>query len=79
MSATSPQFATRYPRYKIGSGDSFDVSFELSPETVTVQPDGFVTLRGIGDVVDGSGVDANLEDGLERSWKGGEKAQIVVM
>ena len=52
-SATSPQFATRYPRYKIGSGDSFDVSFELSPEfnqTVTVQPDGFVTLRGVGDV-----------------------------
>jgi len=46
-------FGTRYPRYKIGSGDSFDVSFELSPEfnqTVTVQPDGFVTLRGVGDV-----------------------------
>jgi len=51
--ASSPQFGTRYPRYKIGSGDSFDVSFELSPEfnqTVTVQPDGFITLRGVGDV-----------------------------
>ena len=50
---SSPQFGTRYPRYKIGSGDSFDVSFELSPEfnqTVTVQPDGFITLRGVGDV-----------------------------
>jgi polysaccharide export outer membrane protein len=48
-----PQLQARYPRYKIGSGDSFDVSFELSPEfnqTVTVQPDGFITLRGVGDV-----------------------------
>ncbi|HVN19572.1 MAG TPA: polysaccharide biosynthesis/export family protein [Dongiaceae bacterium] len=47
------QFQTRNPRYKIGAGDSFDVSFELSPEfnqTVTVQPDGFITLRGVGDV-----------------------------
>jgi polysaccharide export outer membrane protein len=49
----APQFQTRYPRYKIGSGDTFDVNFELSPEfnqTVTVQPDGFITLRSVGDV-----------------------------
>jgi polysaccharide biosynthesis/export protein len=53
QAASVPQFQTRYPRYKIGSGDSFDVNFELSPEfnqTVTVQPDGFITLRGVGDV-----------------------------
>lgn len=53
QAATVPQLQNRYPRYKIGSGDSFDVSFELSPEfnqTVTVQPDGFITLRGVGDV-----------------------------
>jgi len=46
-------FPERYPRYKIESGDSFDLSFELNPEfnqTLTVQPDGFVTLRGIGDM-----------------------------
>jgi len=52
-STTTPQFQTRYPRYKIGSGDTFDVNFELSPEfnqTVTVQPDGFITLRSVGDV-----------------------------
>jgi len=50
---TTPQLQPRYPRYKIASGDSFDVNFELSPEfnqTVTVQPDGFVTLRGVGDI-----------------------------
>jgi polysaccharide export outer membrane protein len=47
------QFQQRYPRYKIGAGDQMDVSFDLSPEfnqTVTVQPDGYVTMRGVGDL-----------------------------
>lgn len=55
-SASNPankDFKNRAPRYRIEPGDSFDVSFELSPEfnqTVSVQPDGFVTLRGVGDL-----------------------------
>ena len=53
-SAADPQFQTRETRYKIAPGDSFDLNFELSPEfnqtAVFVQPDGFVTLRGIGDL-----------------------------
>ena len=50
---SSPEFRDRYPRYKIESGDQFDVTFDLSPEfnqTVTVQPDGYVTMRGVGDL-----------------------------
>ena len=50
--ANEPGFQTRNPRYKLQLGDTFDVSFDLSPEfnqTVTVQPDGYITLRGIGD------------------------------
>lgn len=46
-------FQQRLPRYKIAAGDSFDISFDLNPEfnqTVTVQPDGYITLHGIGDV-----------------------------
>jgi polysaccharide biosynthesis/export protein len=46
-------FQQRLPRYKIAAGDSFDIAFDLNPEfnqTVTVQPDGYITLRGIGDV-----------------------------
>jgi polysaccharide export outer membrane protein len=49
----SAKFQERTPRYKISAGDIFDVNFELSPEfnqTVTVQPDGFITVRGIGDM-----------------------------
>jgi polysaccharide biosynthesis/export protein len=52
--ATVPQLQSRDRRYRIWAGDSFDISFELSPEFnqtgITVQPDGFVTLRGIGDL-----------------------------
>ena len=39
-------------RYHLEPGDSFDLTFEFVPDfnqTVIVQPDGFVTLRGIGD------------------------------
>jgi polysaccharide export outer membrane protein len=49
----TPQLQQRDQRYHLAAGDSFDVSFELSPEfnqTVTVQPDGYVTLKAVGDV-----------------------------
>jgi len=52
-SSADKGFPDRHPRYKLEPGDSFDISFELSPEfnqSATVQPDGFVTLRGVGDV-----------------------------
>jgi polysaccharide biosynthesis/export protein len=51
--ASVPQLRPRDTRYQICAGDSFDVSFELSPEfnqTVIVQPDGFVTLKSVGDI-----------------------------
>ncbi|MGA9304202.1 MAG: polysaccharide biosynthesis/export family protein [Candidatus Sulfotelmatobacter sp.] len=51
--SVGPTLQQRYSRYKLEFGDQFDVSFELSPEfnqTVTVQPDGYITLRGAGDV-----------------------------
>jgi polysaccharide export outer membrane protein len=54
QSAENPQFKSRSPRYRIQAGDTFDLTFELSPEfnqtAVAVQPDGFVTLRGVGDI-----------------------------
>jgi polysaccharide biosynthesis/export protein len=51
--STDAHFQQRNPRYKLEPGDSFDVFFELSPEfnqTATVQPDGYIALRGIGDL-----------------------------
>jgi polysaccharide biosynthesis/export protein len=53
-SGDAVQFKQRSPRYHIQAGDTFDLTFELSPEFnqpgVAVQPDGFVTLRSVGDV-----------------------------
>jgi polysaccharide biosynthesis/export protein len=53
QSSSKPSFSERYPRYQLRSGDSFDIGFEYSPEfnqSVTVQPDGFISLREVGDV-----------------------------
>lgn len=41
----------RFPRYRLRKGDSFDLDMEFSPEfnqTVVVQPDGYISLKGIG-------------------------------
>ncbi len=47
------QFANRTPRYQVQPGDVIEILFTPSTEfnqTVAVQPDGFVTLREVGDV-----------------------------
>jgi polysaccharide export outer membrane protein len=49
----TPTFSERYPRYRLSASDSFDVVFEYTPEwnqTMTVQPDGYITMRSVGDV-----------------------------
>jgi polysaccharide biosynthesis/export protein len=46
-----PVLQHRNPRYKIQRGDGLTLAFPLSSEfdqTLTVQPDGYVNLRGIG-------------------------------
>lgn len=51
--SSTPQLQQRDQRYHLAAGDTFDVSFELSPEfnqTLTVQPDGYVTLKAVGDI-----------------------------
>lgn len=46
-------FSERYPRYKMRPGDAFDLTFEFTPEfnqSLTVLPDGFVSLREAGEI-----------------------------
>jgi polysaccharide biosynthesis/export protein len=53
VSSQNHSFSQRNPRYRLEPGDAFDVAFELSPEFnqhVTVQPDGYISLRGIDDI-----------------------------
>jgi|SRR5579863_264395 len=50
QTADRPQLHQRNPRYHIESGDILELSFRYTPEfdqEVTVQPDGFVQLKGI--------------------------------
>jgi polysaccharide export outer membrane protein len=47
-----PQLHHRNPQYQLSRGDTFDLAFPFTPEfnqTVTVQPDGYITLTGLGD------------------------------
>jgi polysaccharide biosynthesis/export protein len=49
----APTFSDRYPRYKLRPGDTFDITFEYTPEfnqTPQVLPDGFVALREAGEI-----------------------------
>jgi polysaccharide biosynthesis/export protein len=53
MSSDQPTFAVRSPRYTLRPGDVLDVSFRYSPtldQSVSVQPDGFINLREIGEI-----------------------------
>lgn len=53
VSAANNGFSERFPRYKVAAGDAMDINFTFSPElnqSVTVQPDGFINLREVGDV-----------------------------
>jgi len=53
LQADELTFGQRYPRYRLRPGDVFDVSFEYTPEfnqTITIQPDGFISLRQGGEI-----------------------------
>jgi polysaccharide export outer membrane protein len=46
-------FQERSPRYQLRAGDSLQIDFAFTPEfnqTLAVQPDGFVTLKEVGDL-----------------------------
>ena len=52
-SKAAPALQQRNPRYQLRRGDTFDLDFALAPEfnqALAVQPDGYVTLKGIGSI-----------------------------
>ena len=51
--SNSPTLQERNPRYRIERGDQLALDFRFTPEynaTVSVQPDGYISLRGVGDL-----------------------------
>jgi polysaccharide biosynthesis/export protein len=54
QSTDRPIVQPRDQRYRLERNDVFDLDFVLTPEfnqTVTVQPDGYISLRGVGDIM----------------------------
>jgi polysaccharide export outer membrane protein len=52
-SAVRPVAAERNPRYLLRPSDVLQITFPISPEfdqTIAVQPDGYISLRGVGDL-----------------------------
>jgi polysaccharide export outer membrane protein len=52
--APQPSLQRRNPRYRLCKSDIFDLNFPFTPEynqlSVTVQPDGYISLLGVGDL-----------------------------
>lgn len=49
----APQLQRRYPRYQVDAGDVLEIDFPYTPDfnqTVTVNPDGYISLRNAGGV-----------------------------
>jgi polysaccharide export outer membrane protein len=65
--------APQQDRYQLRNGDTLDLNFIYVPEfnqTVTIQPDGFVTLRGVGEVRAGGLTLPELKKAVESKYTG---------
>jgi len=67
----SSDFQERNPHYQLRPDDIFDVVFEFSPEfnqTITVQPDGYISLRGVGELQVKDMTIPQLTDALRKAY-----------
>jgi polysaccharide biosynthesis/export protein len=66
-----PLTGVRHPLYRLHKSDVVDVKFTFSPEfdqTVTVQPDGFVALKGYGELLAEGLTVAALRDSIRDAY-----------
>jgi polysaccharide export outer membrane protein len=71
--STDTQFKQRYERYRLRKSDVIDVKFTFSPEfnqTITVQPDGYITLDGTGAILVENKTLAELTESIRRAYSG---------
>src|SRR6185503_19546493 len=79
-STNSPSLHQRFPRYTLRSGDSFDLGFQFSPEfnqTLVVQPDGFVSLKEVGDAHVSGLTLPEVQQLVEKKYSGILKKPVV--
>lgn len=69
--STEPVLTQRYPRYLLRPSDVLEITFPISPEydqTISIQPDGFVSLRGVGDLhIEGKSL-PELSEALHKAY-----------
>jgi polysaccharide export outer membrane protein len=68
---TNPGLHKRTWRYKINPNDTLELNFLLTPEfnqSVTVQPDGFITLRDVGDMPAAGKTLPELTDSIKAAY-----------
>lgn len=66
-----PAFHKRAWRYTIHGGDTLELTFMSTPElnqTVTVQPDGYITLRDVGDLIAGGQTLPELTESIKKAY-----------
>jgi polysaccharide export outer membrane protein len=66
-----PLTGVRHPLYRLHKSDVVDVKFTFSPEfdeTATVQPDGFVALKGFGELLAEGLTVAELHDSIRDAY-----------
>lgn len=70
--AQTPTLKLRNPRYQLCKGDIVELNFSITPEfnqTLTVQPDGYIALRDVGDLhVEGQTI-PELTQTLQSAYK----------
>jgi polysaccharide export outer membrane protein len=71
-STIRPALAQRYPRYLLRPSDMLQITFPISSEfdqTVAIQPDGFISLRGVGELyVEGKSI-PELTEALRKAYE----------
>ncbi|HWZ83059.1 MAG TPA: polysaccharide biosynthesis/export family protein [Terriglobales bacterium] len=63
----------RHPPYRLTKSDVLDINFTFSPDfnqAVTIQPDGFVALRGAGQLLAEGSTVANLQQAIAKAYSG---------
>lgn len=67
----APQLQRRNPRYEVTSGDVMQVDFPYTPEfnqTVTVNPDGYISLRNAGGIHVGGETVPEIKKDIKKAY-----------
>jgi len=75
-----PRLQKRGGRYRLRPGDVLELNFPFTPEfnqAVSVQPDGYITLRGIGDLVAQGQTLPELTEAIRTAYWGVLKEPVV--